>query len=102
MAITPIGSAIHVAGAPAAATGVALHKLYVARAARRQGLGTRLCELIFEEARRRGATFVELWSDTRFLDAHRLYENLGFVRGPETRELHDLSDTREFYYRLEL
>jgi len=82
--------------------GVELRKLYVARAERRQGLGSRLCSLVEDEARDQRAAFVDLWTDTRFTDAHRLYEARGYVRGPTTRELHDLSCTVEFYYRKEL
>jgi putative acetyltransferase len=52
-----------------------------------------------EEARSRGAETLELWSDTRFVDAHRLYERLGYVRGEETRELHDLSRSTELYFQ---
>lgn len=75
-----------------------LMTLYVAHAVRRQGLGARLVEIAEAEARRRGALWVELWSDTRFTDAHRLYERLGYRRLPETRELFDLSDTVEFQF----
>lgn len=38
-----------------------------------------------------------LWSDTRFEDAHRLYERLGFQRGGE-RELDDVNETTEYRY----
>jgi GNAT superfamily N-acetyltransferase len=82
--------------------GVALKSLYVARIARRRGLGAQLVALVEEEARGRGTAFVDLWTDTRFLDAHRLYERLGYSRGPHTRELHDLSRSVEYYYRKEL
>lgn len=75
-----------------------LKKLYVARSERRRGLGSRLCLLVEKEARSRGAEMLELWSDTRFADAHRLYERLGYLRGGETRELHDLSRSVEFYF----
>jgi putative acetyltransferase len=54
------------------------------------------------EARRTGARMVELWSDTRFTAAHRLYERLGYIRLPETRSLSDLSQTTEFHYRKQL
>lgn len=72
--------------------------LYVAHAVRRQGLGARLVEIAEEEARQRRAVRMELWSDTRFTDAHRLYARLGYRRRPETRALHDLSDTIEFQF----
>jgi putative acetyltransferase len=78
--------------------GMELRKLYVAASARRRGLGAHLSSLAEEEARRRGATFVELWSDTRFLDAHRLYERLGYRRTGASRELFDVSDTVELHF----
>jgi putative acetyltransferase len=79
--------------------GMELRKLYVAQAARRRGLGGQLCDLVEAEARACGAVFIELWSDTRFTDAHRLYERRGYIRGAETRALHDLSQTIEYYFR---
>lgn len=82
------------------ASGIELKKLYVARRVRRQGLGARLTEYVLDEARARGAPFVDLWSDTRFETAHRFYERHGFLRGPQVRDLQDLSHTREYYYRL--
>jgi hypothetical protein len=54
--------------------------------------------LVENEAERRGASFVELWSDTRFTDAHRLYRSLGYRQLPDVRELHDLSSTREYRF----
>jgi putative acetyltransferase len=89
-------------GAPERPRSVELCKLYVAREARRRGLGGALCALVEEEARARGAKLVELWSDTRFKDAHRLYERRGYARGPETRELHDRSGSVEYFFRLDL
>jgi putative acetyltransferase len=79
--------------------GAELRALYVARSARRRGLGGQLVELVEAEARRRRAAFIELWTDTRFVDAHRLYERCGYQRGPASRELHDLSNSIEYYYR---
>jgi len=76
-----------------------MKKIYVAKEARQVGLGARLCSLVEAEAMSRGATAIELWSDTRFLDAHRLYERRGYVRGPKTRELHDKSRSVEYYFR---
>jgi putative acetyltransferase len=77
---------------------VELKKLYVDGAARGVGLGARLVGLVEDEARRRGAPAVELWSDTRFDKAHRLYERLGYVRRNGLRALHDLSNSLEFHY----
>jgi N-acetylglutamate synthase-like GNAT family acetyltransferase len=81
---------------------VEMKKLYVARDFRQNGLGARLCSLVEVEAMSRGAATVELWSDTRFKDAHRLYERRGYARRPQTRELHDASKSVEYYYCKEL
>ena len=81
---------------------VELKSLYVSAAARRGGLGRRLVRRGERWAREQAATRIELWSDTRFLDAHRLYERLGYVRTGRTRDLHDLSQTTEFFFVKEL
>ena len=93
---TIVGS---VAVLPAAEGTMELKKLYVSSDVRRSGLGARLCGLVEAEARSRGATTMELWSDTRFEDAHRLYEGRGYERGPDTRELNDASESVEYYFR---
>jgi len=81
---------------------VSLHSLYVAAPARRRGLAAELVGRIEAEAARRGATRVNLWSDSRFTDAHRLYERLGYLRLPGSRELHDRSDTVEYSFTKDL
>jgi putative acetyltransferase len=81
---------------------VELQKLYVARTARRNGLGNTLCALIEDQAVRYGASAVELWSDVKLLDAHHLYEERGYVRGRQTKTYDDTSGTIRFYYRKEL
>lgn len=78
--------------------GVELKSLYVAAAARRRGLGERLTRLVEEQARLDGAGRVELWSDTRFADAHRLYARLGYRRLPGERALHDRSQSVEHHF----
>lgn len=82
--------------------GIELKKLYVGASERRSGLGGKLTDLVVAEARARGARFIDLWSDTKFETAHRFYENRGFIRNGATRELHDLSDTVEYYFRRQL
>ena len=79
-----------------------LKKLYVVASERRRGLASELCSRVEQRAREYGASRIELWSDTRFETAHRLYEKRGDARGPRTRELDDLSNTVEYTYRLEL
>lgn len=80
------------------AKAVELKRLYVEKAARRQGLAGWLLSHAEREAVCRGATRMTLWSDTRLCDAHRFYENRGYRRGPETRERHDLSNSVEFFF----
>jgi putative acetyltransferase len=78
---------------------VELKRLYVAASHRRRGLATSLVDFVVERARALGATDVVAWSDTRFADAHRLYEGLGFVRSAFTRDLDDPSCTCEAHFR---
>jgi putative acetyltransferase len=81
---------------------VELFKLYVAREIRGRGLARSLLGRVIGFADERGATSVRLFTDTRFLDAHRFYERNGFVRLPGSRSLHDLSNSWEYPYRLSL
>lgn len=85
--------------APAGPSAIELKRLYVSPGRRGKGLGRWLVRQVEQVARERGAQAVELWSDTRFETAHRLYTDLGYERLPETRQLHDPSDTTEYHYR---
>ena len=76
---------------------VELHRLYLDAELRGRGLGRMLFETGVDWARQQGATTVELWSDTRFEDAHRLYERLGYVKAG-SRQLDDVNETVEFKY----
>jgi putative acetyltransferase len=76
----------------------AVHAVYVTRDARGQGLATRLLELVEAEALRRGARWTQLWSDARFVEAHRLYAKLGYVRSGGFRERRDLSQSVEYHF----
>lgn len=87
-------------GADADTLGLA--SLYVVARCRRRGYATALVGVVERHARRRGATKVVLWTDTRFRDAHRLYERLGYVRHTQTRELADASGSVEYGYTKEL
>ncbi len=90
-------------GAILATVAVALHdedaselkSLYVHPSLRRHGWGRRLTQLAIDHARNAGCTRMILWSDTRFSDAHRLYQGMGFQKFGE-RDLHDSNNSREF------
>lgn len=75
--------------------------LYVKEESRGRGLGTQLTNLAIETAKERGAKRMELWSDTRFIDAHRMYERLGFVQFG-VRDLNDHNNTHEYGYRRDI
>lgn len=78
-----------------------LKSMYVDHAWRRRGVGRALTRHVIAAARRAGCGVMELWSDTRFEAAHRMYESLGFERVGE-RAIEDSNNSREFGYRLEL
>jgi len=73
-----------------------LHRLYVRPDQRGRGLAARLVAAVEEIARQEGARRMTLWSDTRFLDAHRLYARLGYEQGPHQRALGDISGSEEY------
>ena len=77
---------------------VQLRKLYVARTERRRGLASELCARVESAAREHGAAGIELWSDSRFVDAHRFYVTRGYQQQAETRRLDDLSHTTEYRF----
>lgn len=72
-------------------------KLYVARSHRGRGLAKGLLAMIERAALARGAHQIGLWTDTRFREAHGLYEAAGYRRGV-TRRHEDLSRTVEYRY----
>jgi ribosomal protein S18 acetylase RimI-like enzyme len=60
-----------------------LSRLAIATAARGQGIGRALAVRCLELARAEGAEDVVLWSRPYQVEAHSLYESLGFSRTPE-------------------
>ncbi len=54
-----------------------LERLYVLPTARNGGIGGRLVQKVIDEAKSSGRKKIELWSDKRFGDAHRLYGRFG-------------------------
>ena len=72
-----------------------LKTLYVHSSLRRGGWGRRLTTLAMDHARQSGGRKMILWSDTRFLDAHRLYRSMGFSE-IGTRELNDSNNSVEY------
>jgi putative acetyltransferase len=55
----------------------ALNRLYVKPDARKLGAGSALMTTTIEAGKAKGCQQMEIWSDKRFADAHRLYERFG-------------------------
>lgn len=72
-----------------------LERLYVHPNGRRRGVGQALTETVIEAARECGCRAMELWSDKRFGDAHRLYGRFGAVTIGE-RICHDPDQSPEW------
>jgi putative acetyltransferase len=72
--------------------------LYVMPDARRNGLASHLVFMVEQRVAGLGFGMLELWSDIRFTDAHRLYRALGWEQLEETRHVDDLSDSTEFHF----
>lgn len=80
---------------------IELKALYLRKSLRGRGLGRRLVAMVLDHARAVGSPRVELWSDTRFAEAHRLYESFGF-RNIGKRDLHDEWASWEYGFELRL
>jgi len=75
-----------------------LKRLYVHPDRHGYGLGQRLAETAEAHTALAGAQRLVLWTDTRFIRAHRFYEKRSWVRDGPIRALDDLSHTLEFRY----
>jgi len=60
-------------------TDCSVERLYVHPDGRRRGVGQALLAHVIGEARALGFGNMEIWSDKRFTDAHRLYQRFGAV-----------------------
>jgi len=75
-----------------------LKSLYVRGDFRRQNLGENLIKLAVKSASMKVRSEIILWSDTRFTNAHRLYEKLGFKLLGK-RELKDTNKSIELGFK---
>ncbi|HEY1286066.1 MAG TPA: GNAT family N-acetyltransferase [Solirubrobacterales bacterium] len=78
-----------------------LSRLAVSIGHRGGGIGRALAELCRERARRAGWPAIALWSRPGQVEAHRLYESLGYRRLPE-RDTIDASGRPRVVFRLVL
>lgn len=96
--LAPEGSAWREIGEPGEGE---FRMLAVAPAARRQGVGEALMQLVLDRFRELGAGAVVLSSLAEMTAAHRVYERLGFRRAPD-RDWSPLPHVHLVAYRLEL
>ncbi len=73
-----------------------LHRLYLDAALRGRGTGRALVETVLDWCREQRVSRLVLWSDTRFEQAHRLYERMGFRLTGERTLAEDINQTREY------
>jgi GNAT superfamily N-acetyltransferase len=93
------GQVVGSAGVERLAEGRAeLHRLYLDPHLRGQGSGRALVEAVLAWCRAEAIEQLVLWSDTRFAQAHRLYERMGFRRTGERTIAGDPNQTREYRY----
>ena len=77
---------------------VELKSLYVKKEFRGQNLGANLIKLAVKFAAMKGRSEIILWSDTRLINAHRLYGKTGFgLLGK--RQLNDINKSVEFGFK---
>jgi GNAT superfamily N-acetyltransferase len=78
------------------AEGPYLSRVYLRREVRGLGLGRWMSAQMLHIARKQGFLRIHLWTDTRFEDAHRMYQKLGFTFTGDIRSLHDINNTFEW------
>ena len=100
-----VGGAVWVAGDVEAMIAVRpgagaweLCKVYVHPDRHGSGLAARMVDVAEGHVRAAEGVRVVLWTDTRFLRAHRFYEKRGYARVGEAREVGDLSGSWEYQY----
>ncbi len=84
-----------------AGTDCALERLYVLRSQRGRGVGRALFAATLDAARGLSRRRLEIWSDKRFAEAHRLYEAHGARQAGE-RICHDPDQSPEWGFSLAL
>ncbi|MGM0587309.1 MAG: GNAT family N-acetyltransferase [Bacteroidota bacterium] len=82
--------------------GAYFSRVYVDQSYRGQRIGFRLMLDLLKRAQAYEPADVYLWTDTRFERAHRFYQRLGFSYTGHIRPLHDINESFEYHYRLEI
>lgn len=79
-----------------------LSRIYVDQRFRGKGYGKAIVVYLMDRNRVFGHVELELWSDTLFRTAHKLYEGLGFKFTGRVRPLGDVNNCFEYHYCLSI
>ncbi len=79
-----------------------LSRIYVDEAYRGHGYGKAMVQFLMSRNADLGNSELELWTDTLFRTAHKMYEKLGFVYTGRVRPLGDINNCFEYHYTLSI
>lgn len=89
---------VGIAPTPKGQADAELLKMYVHPRQRRRGVARMLEQQAAATAKAWGAKTLDLWTDTRFAEAHAFYASIGYTKTDRLRSLNDLSNTSEFHF----
>jgi len=75
-----------------------LSRIYVDERFRGRGYGKSIVQFLMDRNRDLGNTEIELWSDTLFRTAHKMYESMGYEFTGRVRPLGDINNCYEYHY----
>jgi GNAT superfamily N-acetyltransferase len=77
-----------------------LSRIYVDERFRGLGYGKAIVQFLMDRNEKLGNDELELWSDTLFRTAHKMYESMGYVFTGRVRPLGDINNCYEYHYVL--
>jgi GNAT superfamily N-acetyltransferase len=77
-----------------------LSRIYVDERFRGRGYGKAIVQFLMDRNEMLGNDELELWSDTLFRTAHKMYESMGYVFTGRVRPLGDINNCYEYHYVL--
>lgn len=77
-----------------------LSRIYVDERFRGRGFGKAIVQFLMDRNEELGNVELELWSDTLFRTAHKMYESMGYEFTGRVRPLGDINNCYEYHYVL--
>ncbi len=77
-----------------------LSRIYVDERYRGHGYGKAIVQFLMKRNVELGNDALELWTDTLFRTAHKMYEKLGFTYTGRVRPLGDINNCFEYHYTM--